>query len=138
MGKKSKEHRVKVAKRNAKIKQQKSGMQKTFDILLQEQTKKLKNDEMKVEIQGNDINYEVVEHKTIDHAFKFTPNEEESAKINKEFEPEYDSVEYTIEDREIDVDTDMAGEFVKYEEVRNIFPANAEGLKEFNQANTEQ
>ena len=37
MGKKAKEHRAKVAKRNAKIKQQKSGMQKAFDLLLQEQ-----------------------------------------------------------------------------------------------------
>ena len=86
MGKKAKEHRAKVAKRNAKIKQKKSGMQKAFDLLLQEQLKKLKDDEMKIEVQGNDINYEVVEHKTIDHAFKFTPNEEESAKINKEFQ----------------------------------------------------
>ena len=88
MGKKAKEHRRKVAKRNARLAQQKSGMQKAFDLLLQEQLKKLKDDEMKVEVQGNDINYEVVEHKTIDHAFKFTPNEEESAKINKEFEEE--------------------------------------------------
>lgn len=101
MGKKAKEHRAKVAKRNAKIKQQKSETQKAFDLLLQEQLNKLKDDEIKIEVQGNEINYEVVEQKTIDHAFKFTPNEEESAKINKEFEPEYYSTGYTIEDREI-------------------------------------
>jgi hypothetical protein len=28
----------------------------------------------------------VVEEKIVEHAFKFTPNPEESAKINKEFE----------------------------------------------------
>ena len=37
MGKAAKEHRKKVAKRNKKIKQEKSGMQKAFDLLIQQQ-----------------------------------------------------------------------------------------------------
>ena len=39
MGKKAKEHRKKVAARNAKINQKKSAMQKTFDLLLKNQNK---------------------------------------------------------------------------------------------------
>jgi hypothetical protein len=124
MGKAAKEHRAKVAKRNAKIKQQKSGMQKAFDLLLQQQLEKMKEQDVKVEVGGTEVNFEVVEERAIDHAFKFTPNEEASTKINEkfegnvsfkeqnpkfvsvnqtpiqEFEPEYDSAEYTIEDRE--------------------------------------
>jgi hypothetical protein len=88
MGKAAKEHRKKVAKRNAKIKQQKSGMQKAFDMLVQQQLEKLKNDEVKVEAGGEGVNFDIVEQKVVEHAFKFTPNEEESAKINKEFEEE--------------------------------------------------
>lgn len=124
MGKAAKEHRAKVAKRNAKIKQQKSGMQKAFDLLLQQQLEKMKEQDVKVEVGGTEVNFEVVEERAIEHAFKFTPNEEASTKINEkfegnvsfkeqnpkfisvnqtpiqEFEPEYDSAGYTIGDRE--------------------------------------
>lgn len=88
MGKNAKEHRKKVAARNARLKQQRSGMQKAFDRLVQEQLNKLKEEEIKAEVAGNEVNFEVVEDRVIDHAFKFTPNEEESAKINKQFEEE--------------------------------------------------
>ncbi len=88
MGKKAKEHRAKVAKRNTKIKQQKSGMQKAFDMLVQQQLEKLKQDEVKVETGGQEVSFDIVEQKVVDHAFKFTPNEEESAKISKQFEEE--------------------------------------------------
>jgi hypothetical protein len=86
MGKKAKEHRRKVEARNARIKQQKSGMQKAFDMLLKQEIERLKQEDVKVEAGGQEVNFEVVEEKVIEHAFKFTPNEEESAKINKEFE----------------------------------------------------
>lgn len=89
MGKKAKEHRKKVAARNARLKQQKSGMQKAFDMMIQQQIENMKKEEnLKAEAGGQDLNFEVVEEKVIDHAFNFTPNEEESAKINKEFEEE--------------------------------------------------
>ena len=88
MGKAAKEHRKKVAKRNAKIKQQKSGMQKAFDMLLQQQIENMKEEQLKAQVGDNDLNFEVVEERTVDHAFSFVPNEEESAKINKEFEEE--------------------------------------------------
>ena len=88
MGKKAKEHRKKVAKRNATIKQKKSAMQKAFDMLIQQQLEKMKEQDVKVESNGQEMNFEIVEDKYVDHAFKFTPNDEESAKINKQFEEE--------------------------------------------------
>ena len=111
MGKKDKEHRSKVAKRNAKVKEQKSGMQKAFDLLMKQQIDAMANEEnLKAQIGDQVLNFEVVEEKTIDHAFKFTPNEEESQKINKEFEgnvsfkeenPEFMSInQITIDDFE--------------------------------------
>jgi hypothetical protein len=89
MGKKAKEHRKKVAKRNNRIKQEKSGMQKAFDMLIQQQIENMKNEEnLKAQVGNQDLNFEVVEEKLIDHAFNFVPNEEASSKINKEFEEE--------------------------------------------------
>ena len=106
MGKEAKKHRAKVAKRNAKVKEQKSGMQKAFDLLMKQQIDDMSNEEnLKAQIGDQDLNFEVVEERTIDHAFKFIPNEEESQKINKEFE-------------EI-----MSGD----EELREEFPLNIEG-----------
>jgi hypothetical protein len=102
MGKKAKEHRKKVAKRNARVQQQKTGMQKAFEKLIEEQMTKMKEEqEINAKLGAQDLNFEVVDEKIIDHAFSFVPNPEESAKINKEFEPEYDSAGYTIEDREL-------------------------------------
>lgn len=86
MGKKAKEHRKKVAKRNAILAQKKSGMQKAFDMLVQQQIEKMKEDEMKAQVGEQELNMSIVEDKIVEHAFKFTPNPEESAKINKEFE----------------------------------------------------
>ena len=86
MGKKAKEHRKKVAKRNAKLAQQKSGMQKAFDMLIQQQLEKLKENDLTAKVGDQELDMTVVEDKIIEHAFKFTPNPEESAKINKEFE----------------------------------------------------
>jgi hypothetical protein len=113
MGKEAKKHRAKVAKRNAKVKEQKSGMQKAFDLLMKQQIDDMSNEEnLKAQIGDQELNFEVVEEKTIDHAFKFTPNEEESQKINKEFEgnvsfkeenPEFMSInQITIDDFESD------------------------------------
>jgi membrane-bound lytic murein transglycosylase MltF len=86
MGKAAKEHRKKVAKRNSKLAQQKSGMQKAFDMLIQEQLNKLKEEELSAQVGEQQLDMSVVEEKIVEHAFKFTPNPEESAKINKEFD----------------------------------------------------
>jgi hypothetical protein len=86
MGKKAKEHRRKVTKRNAVLAQKKSGMQKAFDMLIQEQLNKLKEEELSAQVGDQQLDMSVVEEKIVEHAFKFTPNPEESAKINKEFD----------------------------------------------------
>lgn len=89
MGKAAKDHRKKVAKRNVKLSQKKSAMQKAFDMLIQQQMDKMKEDQdFKAQVGDQEMNFEVVQDKVVEHAFKFTPNEEESAKINKEFEEE--------------------------------------------------
>ena len=92
MGKKAKEHRKKVAKRNARIAQKKSGMQKAFDMLVQQQLDKLKEDDLKAQIGEQELNMEIVEDRIVEHAFKFTPNPEESEKINREY------VDVTVEE----------------------------------------
>lgn len=137
MGKKEKLHRKKVLARNEKIKAEKKKLQKVYSDYMTSMIEKMKEDDLKVDLKGQELNFEVVEDRVIDNSFQFIPNQSESVKINKEFEPEQDSAGYTVEDREIDVDTDMDGEFVKYEELRNTFPANVEGSKEFNQEITE-
>ena len=135
MGKEAKKHRAKVAKRNAKVKEQKSGMQKAFDLLMKQQIDAMANEEnLKAQIGDQDLNFEVVEEKTIDHAFKFTPNEEESQKINKEFEgnvsfkkenPEFMSInQITIDDFKSKHPELIMG---NDEELREEFPLNIEG-----------
>jgi len=90
MGKAAKEHRKKVAKRNVKIKQQKSAMQKVFDTLLKAQTDEMINkDNTKVQLGENDYNFEVlgeVDDTPKEEGFTLNLDAEESAKINKEFE----------------------------------------------------
>lgn len=113
MGKAAKAHRAKVAKRNKRIAQEKSGMQKAFDLLLKEQLSKLDAEkEIAVELGDQSLNFEVMEDRIVDHAFKFQPNPEESSKINKEFEeqnlPEEDlitNVEYKERNMEMVYDT---------------------------------
>ncbi len=150
MGKKDKEHRKKVLKRNIKKKHFENKMEKEF----KQQIEKIKEN---FNMSGNSMsgNSEFVDNmskletisSTIDNIrdilnLNYEGSNDnifnEENKINKEFEPEFNGVSNTIEDREIDLDTDMAGEFVKYEEVKNIFPANVEGSEEFNMSNTEQ
>jgi hypothetical protein len=54
--------------------------------LIQEQLNKLKEEELSAQVGDQQLDMSVVEEKIVEHAFKFTPNPEESAKINKEFE----------------------------------------------------
>ena len=62
MGKRDKEHKAKVAKRNKRISQEKSGMQKAFDKLMEDQIQKLKNgDGLNVNLSNNTVPFEVFE-----------------------------------------------------------------------------
>jgi hypothetical protein len=98
MGKKAKEHRKRVEKRNAKLKQQKSGMQKAFDMILQQQLEKLKEGEISAKLGEQEINMEIVEDRVVDNAFSFIPNPEESAKISKVFEDQTQTEEPQTEE----------------------------------------
>jgi len=57
-------------------------------MLVQQQLENLKNDDLTAKMGDKEIDMEVIEDRVIDHAFKFIPNEEESEKINKEFNDE--------------------------------------------------
>jgi hypothetical protein len=60
MGKAAKEHRAKVAKRNAKIKQQKSGMQKAFDLASSTTIEKLKKKFASMIGDKQEVNFELL------------------------------------------------------------------------------
>jgi hypothetical protein len=94
MGKAAKKHRAKVAARNLRLSQKKSAMQKAFDTLIQQQMEKMKEDqELTAQVGDQEMNFEIVEDRVVEHAFKFTPNEEESTKINKEFDEVFEEEE---------------------------------------------
>jgi len=129
MGKKAKEHRAKVAKRNKKISQEKYSMQNALNKMMEQMAKKQEEEKLQVKIGNENVPFEVVTQpmsNTI-KGFEFEGNvsfkEENPEILNvEETEPEHDSAGFTIEDRE---------------EIRNVFPANVEGSEEFNQANNE-
>ena len=89
MGKREKEHKKKVAARNARIKQQKSAMQKAFDTLLKAQMEMMAEKEnLSVDMSGNSLNFELVDVEQNEDVVQINLNQEESEKINKEFEEE--------------------------------------------------
>jgi hypothetical protein len=68
----AKAHRTKIAKRNKLISQEKSGMQKAFDRLMEEQIQKLKNGEgLSIESSGNTIPFEVFDKEHLDSIVDF-------------------------------------------------------------------
>jgi hypothetical protein len=87
MGKAAKAHRAKVQKRNRKIAQEKSGMQKAFDLLMKNQLDLLKNkDDMNVKVGNQEMGFEVIEERQVDHAFQYTPNPDASKLISQQFQ----------------------------------------------------
>jgi hypothetical protein len=62
MGKKAKEHRKKVAKRNQKIAAEKTKMQRVFNKLLEEQMEKFKeNENLNVQVGDKPVEFSVVD-----------------------------------------------------------------------------
>jgi hypothetical protein len=95
MGKAAKAHRAKVQKRNRKIAQERSGMQKAFDLIMKNQMDLLQNkDELNVSVGNQEMGFEVIEEKQIDHAFQYTPNPDASKLISQQFQDQ------TIEETE--------------------------------------
>jgi hypothetical protein len=87
MGKAAKAHRAKVQKRNRKIAQEKSGMQKAFDLLMKNQMELLENkDNLNVKVGDEEMGFEVIEERQVDHAFQYTPNPDASKLISQQFQ----------------------------------------------------
>ena len=86
MGKAAKAHRQKVAKRNAKIKQERSGMQKAFDLLMKNQLDMLENKDMSVKVGEQEMGFEVVEERQVDHAFQYQPNPDASQLVAQQYQ----------------------------------------------------
>lgn len=105
MGKKEKLHRKKVLARNEKLKAQKKKLQKVYSDYMNSMIEKIKEDDLKVDLKGQDLNFEVVEDRIVENSFQFKPNVKESNKISSEFEePQTD--EFTQE-KELDIDNDQ-------------------------------
>ena len=87
MGKAAKAHRAKVQKRNRKMAQERSGMQKAFDLIMKNQMDLLENkDELNVSVGNQEMGFEVIEEKQIDHAFQYTQNPDASKLISQQFQ----------------------------------------------------
>lgn len=87
MGKAAKAHRAKVQKRNRKTAQERSGMQKAFDLLMKNQMDLLQNkDELNVKVGDQEMGFEVIEEKQVDHSFQYQPNPDASKLISQQFQ----------------------------------------------------
>ncbi len=87
MGKAAKAHRQKVAKRNARIKQERSGMQKAFDLLMKNQLEMLQDKEnLSVKVGDEEMGFEVVEERQVDHAFQYQPNPDASHLVAQQYQ----------------------------------------------------
>jgi hypothetical protein len=87
MGKAAKAHRAKVQKRNRKVAQERSGMQKAFDLLMKNQMELLENKEnLNVTVGNQEMGFEVIEERQVDHAFQYTPNPDASKLISQQFQ----------------------------------------------------
>ena len=107
MGKKAKEHRAKVAKRNRVIAQKKYAIQNAFNKMVEQMAKKQEEEKLNVTVGGQEVPFEIVTEPTNTgiKGFEFEGNvsfkEENPEILNvEEIEPEQDSAGFTIEDRE--------------------------------------
>jgi hypothetical protein len=106
MGKKDKEHRAKVAKRNKRINQEKSGMQKAFDKLMEEQIQKLKTDEgLNVGLSGSTMPFEIFDKDQLDSIVDFKSKHPELIMGNDEVLREEFPLNIEGDDIPLDVDT---------------------------------
>jgi hypothetical protein len=106
MGKKAKEHKAKVAKRNQKIAQAKYTMQNTFNKMVEQMAKTQDEGNLNITLGDEQIPFEVVAQPTSNSmkGFEFEGNvsfKEENPEILST--DEFDSSGYSIEDRGGDV-----------------------------------
>ena len=112
MGKATKAHRAKVEKRNRRISQEKYAMQNALNKMMKQMAEQQSTEEtekqLTVKVGDKEMPFSVVEENEIDSIVSFKENNPEIVNIG---EPEYDSAGFSIEDREIDIDTNILGEF---------------------------
>lgn len=105
MGKAAKKHRAKVSKRNNKLDQKKSGMQKAFDKLMEEQIQKLKTNEgLNVDLSGSTIPFKVFDKDHLDSIVDFKSKHPELIMGNEEELP------FNIEEIDVPLDVDTTEE----------------------------
>ena len=87
MGKAAKAHRAKVQKRNRSVAQERSGLPKALDLLMKNQLEMLENKEnLSVSVGDQEMGFEVIEERQVDHAFQYQPNPEASKLISQQFQ----------------------------------------------------
>ena len=128
MGKRAKAHRAKVAKRNRRLSQQRYSAQNALTKMMEEMAKAQDSENLNVNVGDKEMpfefvaepessgikGFEVSDEPVVKHdGMTYNPeNPIETLKVD-EVEPEFDSAGFSIEDREIDIDIDMSGEFAK-------------------------
>jgi hypothetical protein len=62
-------------------------MQKAFDLLMKNQMELLENKEnLNVTVGNQEMGFEVIEERQVDHAFQYTPNPDASKLISQQFQ----------------------------------------------------
>lgn len=121
MGKKEKERRAKVAKRNRRIAQERYAMQNKLNKMMEKMAQQQAEEQLQVQVGDENVPFEVVGQPSSVgiKGFEFEGNvsfKEETPEILKieEFEPEVDSAGFTIEDRE-----EPSVDFIETQENKN-------------------
>ena len=94
MGKKAKEHRAKVEKRNRRIAQEKYAMQNALNKMMKQMAEQQEAESLNVSVGNQEVPFSVIDDSELNSIVEF---KEQNAEM---FEAEFDSAGFTIEDRE--------------------------------------
>jgi hypothetical protein len=61
-------------------------MQKAFDLLMKNQLEMLENKDMSVKVGDQEMGFEVVEERQVDHAFQYQPNPDASHLVAQQYQ----------------------------------------------------
>ena len=99
MGKKTKEHRAKVEKRNKRVAQEKYAMQNALNKMMKQMAEQQEAEKLNVTVGGQEVPFSVVDESELNSIVEFKENNPEILNSNLD-EPEFDSTGFSIEDRE--------------------------------------
>ena len=94
MGKKAKEHRAKVEKRNRRIAQEKYAMQNALNKMMKQMAEQQEAESLNVSVGNQEVPFSVIDDSELNSIVEF---KEQNAEM---FEPEFDSAGFSVEDRE--------------------------------------